>query len=249
MQADDVAFGKQFVQFHLLDFGWQLEVRFGGIGTHLHAEADGDACGSHAGVAQADDTHLLAGQFDERCVPEAEVGTVGPAAFVYFFGVVLHLLGNVQQVGKDHLGHGVGTVGGNVGNGDATFFGGSSIYDVVSGSHHTDVFQLGQGGHVFGCNDHFVGEKYVGTFGAFHYFCGGGTVIDDTFAQLLHFVPGEVSGIGGIAVERYNFHVIQILNIKYQILFFFFIVSMVAVSSLISSLQSLSIDRNCFSVR
>ena len=75
---------------------------------HFHAETDGNAGGVVAGLSQADDTDLLAAQFNERSVPEAEVGIAAPTALAHFVGVVLHLLGYVEDVRKDHLGYGGG---------------------------------------------------------------------------------------------------------------------------------------------
>ena len=200
VQADDVTFAEQFVQLHLADFGRKLEVGLGGVGTYLHTEADGDAGGGEAGVPQAYDSELFFAQFDERRVPEAEVLACCPAAPVHLFRVVLHLLGDVQNMGKDHLGNGVGAVGGNIGDNDAAFFGSGGVYDVVSGSQHTDVFQFGQCRHVLGGEHGFVGQQDFCTSGAFQYFRRGGAVVDGALAQGLQFVPAKVAGVGGIAV-------------------------------------------------
>lgn len=54
---------------------------------------------------------------------------------MHFFGVVLHLLGDVQNVGKDHLGNRVGAIGRDVGDDDAMFFGSmvsTMLYPVAS---------------------------------------------------------------------------------------------------------------------
>ena len=59
------------------DFGRKLERRFGCVCMYFHAEADGDAGGVVAGLPKTDDTDFLATQFDERSVPEAEIGAVG----------------------------------------------------------------------------------------------------------------------------------------------------------------------------
>ena len=125
---------------------------------------------------------------------------VCPAAPVHLFGVVLHLLGDVQDVGKDHLGYGVGAVGGNIGDDDSAFFGGSGVYDVVSGGQHTDILQFGQCRHVLGGEHGFVGQQDFCTSGAFQYFRRGGAVVDGALAQGLQFVPAKVTGVGGIAV-------------------------------------------------
>ena len=59
------------------------------------------------------------------------------------FIMMLHLLGNVEQMGKDQLGHGVGAVGGNVADQDTALTSGFGIDYIVTRGHHADVLQLG----------------------------------------------------------------------------------------------------------
>ena len=73
-------------------------------------------------------------------------------------------------MGKDHLGYGVGAVGGNIGDDDSAFFGGSGVYDVISGGQHTDILQFGQCRHVFSGEYSFVGQQDFCTSSAFQYF-------------------------------------------------------------------------------
>ena len=101
MQADDVTFAEQLVQLHLADFGRKLEVGLGGVGACLHSKADGDACRGKTGVAQAYDTNFLSAQFDEWSVPETEVFACRPASAAHFFGVVLHLLGDIMPTTRN----------------------------------------------------------------------------------------------------------------------------------------------------
>ncbi len=191
---------EQFVQFHLADFGRKLEIGLGSVGAHLHAEANGDAGSGETGVSQAYNAEFFFTQFDEWSVPEAEVFACRPASLMHFFGVVLHLLGDVQNVGKDHLGNRVGAIGRDVGDDDAMFFGSGGVYNVISGGKHTDVLQFGQCSHVFGSEHGFIGQQDFCTGSAFQYFSGSGTVVDATFTQSLQFVPAKVAGVGGIPV-------------------------------------------------
>ena len=98
------------------------------------------------------------------------------------------------------MGYGVGAVGGNIGDDDSAFFGGSGVYDVISGGQHTDILQFGQCRHVFSGEYSFVGQQDFCTSSAFQYFRRGGAVVDGALAQGLQFVPAEVAGVGGIAV-------------------------------------------------
>ena len=109
-------------------------------------------------MSQSYDAQFFALQFDERCVPKAEVFALRPAAFVYFLGVVLHLRGDVEQVGKYHLGHRSCAVCRNVGDDDAPCLGGCDVYNVVARGKHADVFQRRQGGEVLCGNDCLVGQ-------------------------------------------------------------------------------------------
>ena len=167
---------------------------------YFHAEADGDAGGVVAGLSEADDTDFLTAQFDERSVPEAEIGTVAPTAVAYLVGVVLHLLGDVEDVREDHLRDGRGAVCRDIGNDDAPLFGSGGIDDVVSGGKYADVFQVGQGCDGRRIEHDFVRQQDICSGCTFKYFGGGGTFVNGTFAQAFQFVPGEVSGVGGVAV-------------------------------------------------
>lgn len=115
-------------------------------------------------------------------------------------GMVLHLLGDVQDMGKNHLRYRIGAIRRYIGNDNAAFAGCIDINDVISGSHHSDIFQLWQCSHHFGCNDNLIGQHHLGIGGTFKYFFRSSTVVNDTFAQSLQFIPGKVSRIGGIAV-------------------------------------------------
>ena len=206
MQTDDVAVGKEFVELRLSDFGGKLEGGFGGVGMHFHAETDGNAGGVVAGLSQADDTDLLAAQFNERSVPEAEVGIAAPTSLAHFVGVVLHLLGYVEDVRKDHLGYGRGAVCRDVGDDNAPFFGSGNIDNVVSGGKDADVFQMGQRSYGICVEHNFIGQQNIRSGSAFRNFRRCSAVVNNALSQTFQFVPGKISGIGGITVENYYFH-------------------------------------------
>ena len=110
MQTDNIALAEQLIHIHLLDFRWQLEVGFRSQCVHLHTESDSNTRCGISGVSQSYQTDFLLAQFHQRSVPKTEILVVCPTAFVHFFGVVLHLLSDVQDIRKYHLSNGSGAV-------------------------------------------------------------------------------------------------------------------------------------------
>ena len=156
VQADDIARGEQLFHCGLPDVGTQLKRAFGGAGIYFHAESQGYACGSHAGMSESHDTHFLTGQFHEGRVPIAKVRIAAPTSLTVFFGIMFHAVGNGQQEGEDHLGYRTGTVCRDVANGNPVFAGSFDVYHVVARSQYADIFQIRQTVDVFGCDEGLV---------------------------------------------------------------------------------------------
>ena len=114
---------------------------------------------------------------------------------MYLVGVVLHPLGDVEDVGKNHLRNGRGAVCRDVGDRDTPFFGSGGINDVVSGGKYADVFQLGQGCDGCCIEHYFVRQQDVCSGSTFKHFGRGGTVVNGTFAQALQFVQERSPGL------------------------------------------------------
>ena len=131
-QGLPVAEGKVFC-FH-------SRVRSPCVHQDLHAKSPGDGGDFFPDGAVADDPQSLSGQFDLRVVPENEVLAPGPLALCDGSCVVRHPIGDIQEVGKDVLGHCIRTVSGDVGDRYAFFFRVSHIYDIVAGGQDTDPF-------------------------------------------------------------------------------------------------------------
>ena len=49
----------------------------------------------------------------------------------------------IQDMGEYHLSHGGGTVCRDIGNDNSAFAGCVDVYDVISGSQYSDIFQIG----------------------------------------------------------------------------------------------------------
>ncbi|EJX09333.1 hypothetical protein EVA_02556 [gut metagenome] len=206
MQAQHITFGKQFVEATLADAFGQLLRRLGSIGTNLHAESQGQTSRRHSGMTQSDQPHLLACQFDERRIPIAEVGMIGPTTRAVVVGIMTHPLRNVQQMRKDHLRHRSGTVGRDVCHHDAPCVGRRNIHHVIARSQHADVAHIGQSRQVIGRQDRLVGKQDLRTGGTIQQFSRRSAVVHSEFAQSLQGLPRQIAGIQAIAIQNYYFH-------------------------------------------
>ena len=182
VQADDVTFVEQLVEFRFTDFGRKLEARFGSVGPYLHTEADGYTSGVVAGLSQSYDTDFFSEQLDEWSVVEAEVGILTPVSLADFFGIMAYLLGDVQDMCKYHLSDRGSAVCRDIGDDDAAFTGGVDVYHVVACSHHADVFQIGQGSHCLAVDHYLIGKDGFCTGSTFKNFAGSGAIIDRALA-------------------------------------------------------------------
>ena len=137
-----------------------------------------------ADVSQADDAQRLACQFWQGSVPVAEVGFAAPDALARSFGVVGHVVGDVEDVGKHHLRHRVGAVGGYVGDDDAMLASCHNVDDVESCSQYADILQAWKLAEQYIVESHLVGEDDLSLFGPFHDFLACGAGIYGQFAKL-----------------------------------------------------------------
>ena len=91
---------------------------------------------------------------------------------MYRLAVVLHLLGNVQQMGKYQLGYGVGTVGWNIRHKYTVLTGSLGINDIVASGQHADVLELRKGSYMVRFDAGFVGKYDFCTLCTGHYVAG-----------------------------------------------------------------------------
>lgn len=86
----------------------------------------------HTDVTQTDNSYSLVGKFDERRVPITKVGIAAPDSLPCGLGVVVDVVGNVEDVGEYHLSHAVGAVGRNVRHHDTTLGCGLEVDIVIA---------------------------------------------------------------------------------------------------------------------
>ena len=189
MKTHDIAFCKQFIQFHFIDSRRQSKLGLGTIHTHFHTECLGDASCSLADVTKTDNPHFLAFQFHQRSIPIAEVHILGPTALLVFIRIIVHPLGNVQQMGKYHLSHRRSAISRDICHHNPMRLGSIEIHYIISGSQHTDVLQAWQSLHVLSCNQRLVGNQYFGIRCTFHQFRRRSTVVYHQFSQCLKTAP------------------------------------------------------------
>lgn len=60
-----------------------------------------------------------------------------------FVGIMLYLLSDVQDMGKNYLFDGGSVVGRDIGYGNVMFFGCGNINDVIFGGYYVNIFQVG----------------------------------------------------------------------------------------------------------
>ena len=208
VEADNVGLAEEVVEVGgLADAeGVELLGALAGVGKDVHAEGGGDACYGAACVAEAYDADGHAVEFLEVGAVEGEVGACLPFALDDELAVLLGLVDDVEEVGKDALCNAHGAVGWHVGDNDTATVCGIDVYDVVACGYNAYVAEPGEQGEVGFAELDFVGEGYVGVTEVGDGLVWGGVVVDGDGAVLTEGVPDDVFGVGGIAVEDDDVH-------------------------------------------
>ena len=139
-------------------------------------------------------------------VPVTEVGSLAPLTVRHACRVDRDPVGQIQDMGKTHLGHGIDAIGGDIGDNDAVFSCRIKIDDIKTGGQDTDIAQMRQLGNDGSIQNRFVGQQYPGTGRPFEYGGGRSPVEDLDLSEFFQFLPTEIAGIQGISVENYNLH-------------------------------------------
>ena len=173
-----------------------------------HAKGFGDLAGGLADLAEADDAHGLAGELNERIIPEAPVVIMLPAALAYGGTVVSHMVADLQQQRNGKLADGGGAVGRDVGDADALFPGVVIVDDVISRGQNRDVLQIRAGVEDRFADGALVGEDDLSVADALgdDFVVIGRAVIDRQVTEGSQGFPAQITGVFGVAVENYDFH-------------------------------------------
>ncbi len=128
VDGNDIAIRQQGMQFRL------GRVRAGR--QDLHPEGLPDTGDRLPDRPKTNDPQGQALEFHQGGVPKGPIGCGGPAAVCHRPRVEVDALGDIQDMGKDRLGHGGGAVRGHIANGDIPFCCSRDINHVVPGSGH-----------------------------------------------------------------------------------------------------------------
>lgn len=147
------------------------------IDEHLHAEGEGYLHHFATDISSADDTEHLAVDFEMW--HEEVVGEVAAIALCQHPNLCLHGAGEIEEHHDGSVRHTLGTVGGDVADGDALGTGGFDIDIVEAGASLDDEFEaVGELADEFTGNGQFLGHNGGGALYARQELIGGGGVID-----------------------------------------------------------------------
>ena len=196
VQADHITVGQQ---------GSQIGVaRTGGTAMNqdLHAEGGGDARHRCPNPPHPHHAKGLAGQLLQVALPIAEIGSGTPTPLVHARVVAAGAVGQFQDEGKDGLGHGGRGVLGHMAEGQTPGRRRHPVHHVVAGGQHRHPLEVGGCGELSLPQGGFIGDHHRGSSQP----CGdeGGwrAGIDLEGTEPLQGLPGEVPGVGGLAIKH-----------------------------------------------
>ena len=123
--------------------------------------------------------------------------------------VVLHAVGDGEQMGEHHLRHRRRAVGGDVGHHNAQLPGRVDVDHVVARGKHAHILQPGQRTQGGAVEHGLVGEHCVGTRGAGKHIGGSRTGIHCEGAERFNLAPRKVAGVHPVAVKHYYLHILR----------------------------------------
>ena len=206
VERHHIAVGEQRVHIGFLNAFRQLLLCLGSVSQYLHAKRQGNLCHRLADIAQPHDAHHLAVEFHHGRIDIGEVLTFAPCATVRLGGVVLHAVGDVEQVGKHDLCHRASAVGRHIGHHHAMLARRVEVDDIVACGNHADIFEVGERFNHVAAHHHLVGEDDLRVGSACYHLLGCGAVVHSALAQCFERCPTQVARIAGKAVEHHDFH-------------------------------------------
>ena len=145
VEGDKIRLGEQGVQIDILRQHFPARTACAAVGEDVHAEGAGDVRHGLTDAPKADDAQRLPGQFHLRGVPEAEGAAAPPSALVYQRVVMADPVAQLQHQRQRELRHGGGTVGGDVGHGNAPAGTGGTVHGIVARRLNADQTDAGTG--------------------------------------------------------------------------------------------------------
>ena len=209
MERDNVRLCKQRIEVDILRNHAACLVRIQIVRQHVHAKRLCDAAFGLTDAAKTNDADRFALELDERIVPVAPVGVIGPVARVDRLAVMADVVADLEQQGNRELADGGGAIGRDVADGNPLFLRVIVVDNVVARGQNRNQFDiralvncfLRDGGLV---HDHDLGvSNALGNEGRLLI---SRAVINRNFAQCFKPFPAQISGVFGVAVQNNNFH-------------------------------------------
>ena len=167
----------------------------------VHPEGAGNLPHRPADPAMPDDPERQPGKLDEVAVPIAEIGAGGPAPLMDRCVVMAGAVGELQQQREDGLGDVGRAVFGDITNRNAASLRGGNIDDVEPGGEHAHHLQGREGSKSLGREHRLVREHDIRTGSPGNDIARLRPIVDGQFPEPSERLPGEVTGVGGVAVE------------------------------------------------
>ena len=166
------------------------------VGKNIHAKGAGDVRHGLTDAPEADNAQRLPGQLHLRGVPEAEGAAAFPPASMYQRVVMADPVTQLQHQRERKLRHGGGTVGGDVGHGNAPAGAGGTVHGIVARRLNADQTDAGTGiqqplGDGELVHQHDLTIRNAGN----GFVLGVRAVVNGQFAELAERLVAQIAGI------------------------------------------------------
>ena len=196
VEGDKIRLGEQGVQIDILRQRFPFGTAGAAVGKNIHAKGAGNVRHGLTDAPEADNAQRLPGQLHLRGVPEAEGAAAFPPTRMYQHVVVSDPVTQLQHQRERKLRHGGGTVGGDVGHGNAPAGAGGTVHGIVAGRLNADQTDAGTGiqqplgdGELVHQHDLTVSDAGNG------FVLGVRAVVNGQFAELAKRLVAQIAGI------------------------------------------------------
>ena len=206
MQADHIGSAENVVGFRGFDACGRRFLPGALRSQHPHAERNADAGHGTADFTVADDSQGAAGQFEKRMIPVAKIRTFRPSALLHALCRMADVIGHFQQQRDDMLRDRRRAVTRHIRHDDAAFLRRDDIHHIESRGRDTDIFQGRQRGDDLARQDRFVRDHDLRPRATGHGLIQRRARVNVAGCNGIERLPGKVTGIGGVGVEKDDFH-------------------------------------------
>ena len=196
VEGDKIRLGEQGVQIDVPRQCFPFGTAGAAVGKNIHAKGAGDVRHGLTDAPEADNAQRLPGQLHLRGVPEAEGAAAFPPTRMYQHVVVSDPVTQLQHQRERKLRHGGGTVGGDVGHGNAPAGAGGIVHGIVARRLNADQTDAGTGiqqplGDGELVHQHDLTIRNAGN----GFVLGVRAVVNGQFAELAKRLVAQIAGI------------------------------------------------------